>query len=66
MKYIRLGNSELSVSRICMVCMGFGDLQNSTLASERLLRLPSETSKCLERTVMPNLSTMLQKSRMRK
>ena len=25
MKYIRLGNSDLTVSRICMGCMGFGD-----------------------------------------
>ncbi len=25
MKYTRLGNSELTVSRICMGCMGFGD-----------------------------------------
>ena len=25
MKYTRLGNSELNVSRICMGCMGFGD-----------------------------------------
>lgn len=25
MEYIRLGNSDLNVSRICMGCMGFGD-----------------------------------------
>ncbi|MBQ4249183.1 MAG: aldo/keto reductase, partial [Clostridia bacterium] len=25
MKYTRLGSSDLSVSRICMGCMGFGD-----------------------------------------
>ena len=25
MKYVKLGNSELNVSRICMGCMGFGD-----------------------------------------
>lgn len=25
MKYVRLGNSDLEVSRICMGCMGFGD-----------------------------------------
>ncbi len=25
MRYIRLGNSDLNVSRICMGCMGFGD-----------------------------------------
>lgn len=25
MKYIKLGNSELNVSRICMGCMGFGN-----------------------------------------
>ena len=25
MKYTKLGNSELNVSRICMGCMGFGD-----------------------------------------
>ena len=28
MKYIKLGNSDLIVSRICMGCMGFGDSQN--------------------------------------
>ncbi|WP_300685658.1 aldo/keto reductase [Acutalibacter sp. 1XD8-36] len=27
MKYTKLGNSDLSVSRICMGCMGFGDSQ---------------------------------------
>lgn len=26
MEYIKLGNSDLNVSRICMGCMGFGDL----------------------------------------
>ena len=25
MKYVRLGNSDLNVSRVCMGCMGFGD-----------------------------------------
>ncbi len=28
MKYTKLGNSELSVSRICLGCMGFGDASN--------------------------------------
>ena len=28
MKYIKLGNSDLKVSRICMGCMGFGDPNN--------------------------------------
>ena len=28
MKYIKLGNSDLSVSCICMGCMGFGDAGN--------------------------------------
>ena len=28
MKYAKLGNSELMVSRICMGCMGFGDAKN--------------------------------------
>ena len=27
MKYTKLGNSNLKVSRICMGCMGFGDAQ---------------------------------------
>ena len=25
MEYIKLGNSDLNVSRICLGCMGFGD-----------------------------------------
>ena len=25
MKYTKLGNSDLTVSRVCMGCMGFGD-----------------------------------------
>lgn len=28
MKYVKLGNSNLKVSRICMGCMGFGDPKN--------------------------------------
>ena len=28
MKYVKLGNSDLNVSRICMGCMGFGDAAN--------------------------------------
>lgn len=28
MKYTKLGNSELNISRICMGCMGFGDAAN--------------------------------------
>lgn len=28
MKYTKLGNSDLHVSRICMGCMGFGDAKN--------------------------------------
>ena len=28
MKYTKLGNSNLNVSRVCMGCMGFGDPQN--------------------------------------
>ena len=28
MKYTKLGNSNLNVSRVCMGCMGFGDPNN--------------------------------------
>ena len=28
MEYVRLGNSGLEVSRICLGCMGFGDPVN--------------------------------------
>jgi len=39
MKYGKLGNSDLTVSRICMGCMGFGDAKNGqhswTLDEER-------------------------------
>ena len=27
MKYTKLGNSDMNVSRICMGCMGFGDAE---------------------------------------
>ena len=29
MKYTKLGNSDLHVSRICLGCMGFGDIEKS-------------------------------------
>lgn len=41
MKYTKLGNSELDVSRICMGCMGFGDAgsgQHSWTVDERTSR----------------------------
>ncbi|MCF0254604.1 MAG: aldo/keto reductase, partial [Duodenibacillus sp.] len=25
MRYLKLGNSDLTVSRVCLGCMGFGD-----------------------------------------
>lgn len=28
MEYVKLGNSDLNVSRICMGCMGFGESYN--------------------------------------
>ena len=28
MQYTKLGDSALTVSRICMGCMGFGDVEN--------------------------------------
>lgn len=28
MRYTKLGNSDLSVSRICLGCMGFDDAKN--------------------------------------
>lgn len=28
MEYVKLGNSDLNVSRICMGCMVFGDAKN--------------------------------------
>lgn len=28
MKYTKLGNSDLKVSKVCMGCMGFGDPAN--------------------------------------
>ena len=30
MKYTKLGNSDLTVSRICMGCMGFGECEKRT------------------------------------
>ena len=43
MKYTKLGNSDLSVSRICMGCMGFGDAANGqhtwTLDEEHTRRI---------------------------
>ena len=50
MKYAKLGNSDLNVSRICMGCMGFGDAKNGqhtwTVDEERsreIIRLGLET-----------------------
>ena len=34
MKYTKLGNSDLTVSRICMGCMGFGDAKNGQHSSD--------------------------------
>lgn len=43
MKYIKLGESELKVSRICMGCMGFGDpdkgMHSWTLGEEQSLEI---------------------------
>lgn len=41
MEYIRLGNSDLQVSRICLGCMGFGDAQKGM----HTWTLPYEESK---------------------
>lgn len=41
MEYIKLGNSDLNVSRICLGCMGFGDAQ----AGMHSWTLPEEQSK---------------------
>jgi len=35
MKYTKLGNSDLIVSRICMGCMGFGDRKRETCLAYR-------------------------------
>ena len=32
MKYVKLGNSGLDVSRICLGCMSFGDVTMSQIA----------------------------------
>ena len=46
MKYTKLGNSDLQVSRICMGCMGFGDAKNGqhswTLDEEHSRELSNE------------------------
>lgn len=43
MEYIKLGNSDLNVSRICLGCMGFGDLKQGmhswTLDEEKSLEI---------------------------
>lgn len=33
MKYTKLGNSDLHVSRICLGCMGFGDAKSEAKRS---------------------------------
>ena len=52
MKYTKLGNSDLNVSRICMGCMGFGN-------AATLEKPPSGWKK----TVMPNLNMTPPKNR---
>lgn len=38
MKYTKLGNTDLNVSRICMGCMGFGDSVNGNSKAAEYLR----------------------------
>lgn len=48
MDYVKLGNSDLRVSRICLGCMGFGDPtigQHSWTIGDKLAKRPGETSK---------------------
>ena len=37
MKYTKLGNSDLHVSRICLGCMGFGDAKTGQEHIEKSL-----------------------------
>ena len=43
MEYIKLGNSDLEVSRICLGCMGFGDkntgMHSWTLDEEKSMEI---------------------------
>ena len=47
MEYIKLGNSDLVVSRICLGCMGFGDATNGmhswTLDEEKSTEIIKKT-----------------------
>ncbi len=49
MEYVKLGNSDLNVSRICLGCMGFGDASighsiRGPLARNRHVRLSAGRS----------------------
>ena len=44
MRYAKLGNSELNVSRICMGCMGFGDAKNGSIRAPSMRNIPGRSS----------------------
>ena len=44
MQYTKLGNSDLTVSRICMGCMGFGEAGSGSTPGRLTRNIPARSS----------------------
>ncbi len=45
MQYVKLGNSDINVSRICMGCMGFGDAKRGSIYGHLMNNIPEKLLK---------------------
>ena len=53
MEYVKLGNSDLNVSRICLGCMGFGE----AAAGQHRWTLDEESSNEIIKAILPAART---------